>query len=114
MSTAEITSNISRAFDRKKAAIFALSQAYAAKALAYFQAKQSEDKYWINATNQAKDRMFARGYLENELVGWFMAHGVEYGPWLELSNNRQNAAIRPVIEVFKDAFFADVKAVLGD
>lgn len=114
MSTAEIEHNVSRAFDRKKAAVYALSQAYAAKALAYFQEQQAGEKYWVNETNQAKDRMFAKGYLEKELVGWFMAHGVEYGPWLELSNNRQNEAIRPVIEVFKDAFYADVKAVFGD
>ncbi len=47
-------------------------------------------------------------------MGWFMAHGVEYGIDLELGNNGRNEAIKPVIDHFKADFFADIRKIYHD
>ena len=112
---ARIVSNrISTLYQRRKAAVYGISLQYAGYAIAYFRQQQSSGRYWKNQTNQAKDRMFTDAFIQGEIIGWFMAHGVQYGVYLELANNRKHEAIRPVIQRFAGRFFRDVKALYGD
>ncbi len=114
LDTRNFSDNISNLLERKKAAVYAICLRYAAEALNYFKQEQAGEKYWENQTNQAKDRMFTGGIREKEIIGWFMAHGVEYGIDLELGNNGRNEAIKPVIDTFKEAFFADIGKLYHD
>ncbi len=114
LDTREFNESVARLYDRKKAAVYAICLRYAAKALNYFRRKQAAEKYWENQTNQARDRMFAGGLKEDDVYGWFMAHGVEYGVYLELGNNGRHEAIKPVIDAFKEAFFADIGKLYHD
>ena len=104
-----VKKNIVNAFNRKKAGLFALSGSYALRAIQDFRAQQAGNKYWENQSNQAKDRMFTNPFIEGDDVGWRMAHGVEYGPYLELSNDRQNEAIRPTMLKFTNSFLEAVR-----
>ena len=94
--------------------MYALSLEFAGLAINYFRAQQANGAYWTNQTNQAKDLMFTGGFIESEVIGWFMSHGVEYGPYLELANNGQNQAIRPIIQRFAGRFFKRAKELYGD
>ncbi len=114
LDTREFDANVAGILKRRRAAIHAITLRYAAKALNYFRRKQNREAYWKNQTHQAKDRMFTGGIREKEIIGWFIAHGVEYGIDLELGNNGRNEAIKPVIDHFKADFFADIGKIYHD
>ncbi len=105
--------NFSNIINRKEAALYALSLKYAAEALNYFRQQQETGAFWENQTNQAMDGMIAEGIKESDVVGFFMAHTVEYGPYLELANNGQNEAIKPVLEHISRPFFEDVRKLIN-
>lgn len=102
-------------FIRRRAALYALSLNYAAMALQYFMREQERNRFWDNQTFQAKDRVFANAFEQGDtVVGWFIAHGVDYGVYLELANDGVHAALRPVIQRFAGRFFRDVRRIYGD
>lgn len=97
-------------FKRRQAAIFALARFYAGKSLEYFRSKQlSAGEWWDNKTNQAATRFFSDAFKDAGSVGYFVAHGVDYGVELTLKNNRKNDAITPVLNQFSDKFLTDVR-----
>lgn len=102
-----VKKNILTTFQRRQAAIFAISAQYAVLAIQKFKDEQdtglqTEGKFWFNRTNQAVDRMFTVPFIDGLDVGWRMGHGVEYGVYLELANDRRNEAIRPTVRFFTD------------
>ncbi len=103
--------NISLAFQQKKIKLFALSLSYAGQAINRFRSFQDTDIFWDNQTNQAKDRMFSVAFVEKETIGWFLSHGVSYGIYLELANDRQNEAIKPIIDILAPQFFRDARSI---
>ena len=124
MDVTGVKANIKGIYARRVSAVYALSLHYAAMAIEYFLSQQpaspnSRGAYWNNRTAQAAARMFARGFREdlNEeeaIVGWFMAHGVHYGTYLELANNRAHESIRPIVQRYAGRFFEDVKKIYGE
>lgn len=54
------------------------------------------------------------GGTESVIIRWFLAHGVRYGVYVELANDRRYEAIRPIIQRFAGRFIAEVKALYGD
>jgi hypothetical protein len=57
--------------------------------------------------------MFTRAFKDRDVIGFLMAHGVPYGPHLELANNRRNEAIRPIMAKWGPKAIADVKKMYG-
>ena len=104
-----VKKNITKEFEIRKAKIFALSLSYAGRAINEFRAAQDGDAFWENQTHTAANRMFSNAFQEGDLVGWFLSHGVFYGVYLELANDRQNEAIRPIINRLAPEFFKDVR-----
>jgi hypothetical protein len=100
-------------YERRRLAVYALSLNYAAQALRLFQERQSGDLYWNNQTKQAYQRMFANAEMTEKVVSWFMAHGVDYGIYLELANNRAHEAIRPIINELYPRFREDLERLYG-
>lgn len=115
----KVKQNINAIYERRRAAVYALCLEYAARAIEWFHDIQppipdSWGAFWNNQTGQASLRMKTDAFIEGDIIGWFMAHTVEYGPYLELSNNRQNEAIRPVIRHFAGYFFEDIRKLYGE
>ena len=108
-----VINNIKNIYSKRRAAVFAISLRYAGLAINYFRTEQAGGRYWENRTNLAKDLMFTDAFVEGEVVGWFMAHGVQYGVYLELANDRMHESIRPVIQRYAGRFFRDVKELFG-
>ena len=72
-----------------------------------------QGRWWYNQTAQAATRMFARAFRDGKDYGWFIAHGVDYGVYLTLANDRQNDALTPIINRFAGRYLNDVKKLFG-
>ena len=113
MNVTQVKQNIKGIYERRKAAIYALALDYAALAINYFQLVQppvpgSNGLFWTNRTGQAAARMFTNAEMTANAISWFMAHGVQYGVYLELANDRRYAAINPIIQRYASRFIQDV------
>lgn len=103
---------------KKRAQFEALNQGYAGIALEYLRSVQPpsinrKGLFWFNRTGQAALRLFTGTIREQDTMGWFAAHGVNYGPYLELANDKQNAALYPTIKRFAGRYLKDVKRIYG-
>jgi len=119
LDTNTVKREISNIFERRRAQVLALSKMEAAKALQEFQANQpatpnSPGKYWINRTAQAAARVFSDAEFTEDGVRWFMAHGVYYGVYFELCNNRQHAALYPIITAHLKEFMWKIGELYKD
>ena len=77
-----VKKNITSQFEIRKAKVFALSLSYAGRAINEFRAAQDGDRFWENQTHTAANRMFSNAFIEGEVVGWFLSHGIFYGVYL--------------------------------
>lgn len=114
MDTSKAVKNIKSIYERRIAALYALSLNYAAISLNYFRQAQSNNKFWNNQTYDAMNRVFTDAQIQGSTISWGMAHGVAYGIALELANNGRHAAITPVIRRFAPRFFRDVQEIYSD
>jgi hypothetical protein len=110
----KVNNNIKAIYRRKEAALYALCLNYAAMAIQYFRAQQLSGKFWSNQTKQAMDRMFTDAFKDDKYIGWLMAHGVDYGVYLELANDGRNEAIRPVIQRYAGRFISAAQRIYKD
>lgn len=92
-----VGSNIAGIFDRKIATLYAYGQQLAEEAVQEMQTRQAGNEFWNNQTLQAMQRLFGEAFQDADSVGFFIAHAVEYGIYLELANDRQNAILVPTI-----------------
>lgn len=67
---------------------------------------------WTNRTGAAAAGMFTKAFNTAKSTGFFVAHSVDYGVYLELANDRQNAIILPVLKLFAPLYFADIKRIV--
>jgi len=119
MSLALVRTAIRKIYGRKIAALEALNRFYAALAIKAFLNLQppkidSQGFYWFNQTSQAAVRMFARAFKDGMDYGWFIAHGVDYGVYLTLANDRRHDALLPIAKLFARMYFIDVKKLFGE
>ena len=115
----EVNKRIAQIFSDRATEVFLLANTYSKACLDEFQSEQKTGagiigKYWHNRTAHASDRMFAEPMEEGLTMGWFMAHTMYYGVYLELCNNRDHEAIRPLVEKWGALFIAKVRELYGD
>jgi hypothetical protein len=126
----EVSKNLGAIFARKRAAVVALCLAYAGMILAEFRVQQmvgpgggswidryngrGAGRYWNNQTETAAKTVFADAFIDGEDIGFFIAHMMDYGVYLELANDRRHEALRPLIEQFYPRFKRDLQAIYAD
>jgi hypothetical protein len=126
----EVSKNLDAIFARKRAAVLALCLYYAGLILAEFRAQQmvgpgggswidryngrGVGRYWNNQTETAAREVFADAFIDGDDLGFFIAHMVDYGVYLELANDRRHEALRPLIEKFYPLFRRDLQAIYAD
>jgi len=116
---------IDDALDRRRASATALCLQFAGKALKEFRVRQANQEFWDNQTFAAMDSVFSdaiRG--QGNDVGWFLAHGVEYGIYLEqwtwsdelkrLDDGRISSALRVVLSALQPEFFEKLQRIYAD
>ena len=121
-----VPDNIKKIIEQRKVKLYALSLSYAGKAINIFRQRQaggnskndfrqsqvgSNGAFWANQTDQALKKMFSNAFIDGNEIGFFMSHGVEYGVYLELANDRQNESIRPIMLELAPEFFKAVKEI---
>lgn len=100
-----------------KAALEALAIAHLSAAMDHFARVQrtgqgKPGRFWNNRTGQTAERVFGEVFSDDKSVGFFMAHGVKWGIYLELANNRQNEALRPLIEIYGNQYIVSVRELM--
>jgi hypothetical protein len=103
--------------EKVRAEIFAVAEFWAAEVIKDVNRKQppqaaSRGKYWRNRTGAAASGMFVKTFNKKEVIGFLLAHSVDYGVYLELANDRQNAIIIPQLKRVFTRFWRDVRAVI--
>jgi len=112
-----VSVNIADKMAKNKFTILALAEAHRAAMQEEFLTNQPAQqgavgKYWSNITSDARNRVFSEVIDQATAVGFFMAHGIDYGVYLELANDRQNEALRPLIEKYGNLFIQRVRKLL--
>lgn len=71
---------------------------------------------WTDRTGNARQRLFTRVVASPEEVMLVMAHGVEYGIYLETGNLGAYAIVGPAVRAFAPIVMADLRrrGVVGD
>lgn len=111
---AALNVNIESIMGRKILAAVALCHLYAGLSLQAFRVAQAQDEFWTNQTNMAYNTVFSGVVLTEQFVGFYLAHLMEYGVYLEMANNRLHESLRPIVTGLVDKFVEDVKKTFGD
>ncbi len=98
---------------RKLAGVFALAKAFEAQALEDFFNRQLSEEFWQNQTGQALARVFGFAFKRKDAIGFRVAHGVEYGVYLERANDRKHEAIRPIVFEWGKRFIDEARKLLA-
>lgn len=77
------------------------------------EAHMKAEAIWIDRTGNARQSLSAEvEQATQDMVEIVLAHGVEYGIFLELAHGGAYAIIAPTIDVFGPRIWADVQAML--
>ena len=119
MNVTNVKNNIKNIYSKKHIALYGLMLDYASIMINYFRSVQppkpnSPGKFWYNRTGTAAARMFTNVSLTKEFVSLIMSHGVQYGTYLELANDRSCAAIYPIIQRYYSRLAQDINKLYRD
>ncbi len=90
----ELSQNLDEFQDRLKYAV----QMYASTKANEFEALMKANRKWTDRTGMAKARLNASiSEPDENTIRITLAHGVEYGIWLELANEKNFAIIAPTL-----------------
>ena len=68
---------------------------------------------WGDDTNAAKDRLNVSVSQPNpNIIRMTLAHGVNYGIWLELANEKKYAIIAPTVNKFAPEIVEDLRGIM--
>jgi hypothetical protein len=91
-------STLKKNLDSMSAKLGAVILMYAATKASELQSKMKLNRPWTDRTGMAKALLNAKvSQPNNETVRITLSHGVEYGIWLELANEKNYAVIAPTI-----------------
>lgn len=92
-------STLSAGLDRMAEKFGAMVLMYAATKANELEAKMKQNRPWTDRTNMAKATLNAKvSQPDDKTVRITLAHGVEYGIWLELAHEKNYAIIKPTID----------------
>ena len=103
-----VKENIKNIYELRKVKLYALAISYAQKATR----KARTEKKWTDRTSQAVKGIFSRAIKDDNEIGFFTAHTMIYGIYLELANDRNYEIIRPVIAELAPKFIEDAKKII--
>jgi hypothetical protein len=87
----------------------AIADRYAAEIEAYMKA----NAVWVDRSGNARQSLSAEVEdLTRDMVAIILAHGVDYGIYLELAHGGTYQIIAPTIDVFGPRIWADVVALM--
>lgn len=94
------SSSLSSGLDKMGEKLGAVVLMYAATKAVELEAKMKQNRPWTDRTGMAKATLNTKvSQPDDHTVRITLAHGVEYGIWLELANQKNYAIIGPTIDI---------------
>ena len=91
-------SNLKKNLDKMSVKLGAVILMYSATKASEIQAKMKINRPWTDRTGMAKALLSARvSQPDSQTIRITLAHGVEYGIWLELAHGKNYAIIAPTV-----------------
>ena len=92
------SSTLSKNLDKMSVKIGAVLLMYANTKASELQAKMKTNRPWTDRTGMAKATLSARvSQPDTNTIRITLAHGVEYGIWLELAHEKNYAIVAPTV-----------------
>jgi len=108
--TPTVMGNLDRWYAEKRAGIEAIGRNIAAKATA----KAKTDRPWKDRTSHARQGLKGGTQWDSTTaLIIYLAHSVDYGPYLELCNDGRFAVIEKTLNSFRAELLTSVKAILN-
>ena len=93
------SSTLSKNLDKMAVKLGAVILMYSATKAQELEFKMKENRPWTDRTNMAKTRLSAKvSQPSKDIIRITLAHGVDYGIWLELAHEKNYAIIAPTIK----------------
>lgn len=93
------SSTLKANLDKMSAKLGAVVLMYASTKASELQAKMKVNRPWTDRTGMAKALLNAKvSQPSKNIVRITLAHGVDYGIWLELANGKNYAIIAPTVQ----------------
>lgn len=93
---------LDRIFDARKVRLAGECERIAGVAVEDMQTRQLQNEFWNNETFQAVETLFSGPIHEPDAEGFFVAHHMDYGVFLELANDRKHAILLPTATKFSE------------
>ena len=107
-------STLKQNLDKLSLKLGAVILMYAATKASELQAKMKLNRPWTDRTGMAKALLTAKvSQPEKEKVRITLAHGVNYGIWLELANGKNYAIIAPTIREEGPRYIEDLNNLMS-
>ena len=91
-------STLKKNLDKMSQKLGAVVLMYAATKASELEYKMKQNRPWTDRTNMAKTMLNAKvSQPDSNIVRITLAHGVDYGIWLELAHGKNYAIIEPTI-----------------
>lgn len=94
----DLLDGLTRFEDKSDAAILAYAETAAQKLQGY----AKEHRPWTDRTGHARQRLTGTATKQSSVYKLILAHGVDYGIWLELAHEKRFAIIQPTILANQD------------
>lgn len=93
------SSTLKKNLDKMTTKLGAVVLMYSATKASEIQSKMQQNRPWTDRTGKAKATLSAKVSRPSEtLIRTTLAHGVDYGIWLELAHEKNYAIIAPTID----------------
>lgn len=107
-------SSLSTNMDRMGTKLGAVILMYAATKASEIEAKMKVGRPWTDRTGMAKAMLSAKvSQPSSDVVRITLAHGVNYGIWLELANEKNYAIIGPTIREESPRIVTDLGDIMS-
>lgn len=108
MSLGEIYTNLERWKAEKIAGAYGVAQNIGAKA----ERSAKRNAPWQDRTGHARQGLFYKVDREKTIILLALAHRVDYGPYLELANDKKYAILEPTLNRFRGSLYRWVKKLM--
>lgn len=107
-------STLSSGIDKMATKLGAAVLMYASTKAVELEAKMKQNRPWTDRTGMAKATLNAKvSRPNNNTVRIILAHGVDYGIWLELAHEKNYAIIGPTIEQEGPRIISDLDNIMS-
>lgn len=107
-------STLNKNLDKMSVKLGAMLLMYAATKASELQAKMKLNRPWTDRTNMAKTMLNAKvSQPDKDTIRITLAHGVDYGIWLELAHGKNYAIIAPTVREEGPRIISDLNNLMS-